>query len=251
MGSDRTSLEPDGLLRELASHREKLASAEAENKRLEADRTHLAAIVEGSRDAIWSWAPDGTIVRWNAAAQQLLGYTAEEMVGRSLLDLVPPERKDRALDVIGKLRQGEAYGHYETVRIRKDGAPVDVELTVSPILDREGVVVGGSTVCRDITERKEFEASLGKRVQELTTLYELTERLQRAKALPEIYEASLDAITSALDCEHASILLFDTSAVMRFVAWRGLSEGYRVAVDGHPSGLSCSIVAPVLQSGSH
>jgi PAS domain S-box-containing protein len=234
MGEDRrASREPDGVQKGLAYYEAELAAAEARNKRLEADRTHLAAIVEGSRDAIWSWKPDGTIVRWNAAAQRLLGYTANEMIGASLLDLVPQERRNRALDVIAKLKEGEAYEQHETVRIRKDGAPVDVELTVSPILDEQGVVVGGSTVCRDITERKQFEASLAKRVQELTTLYELTERLQQAKALPDIYEAVLDAILSALGCDRASILLFDTNSVMRFVAWRGLSEGYRNAVDGH------------------
>ena len=235
MSSDRTaSVDPDGLRERLTSCQEQLAAAEARNKRLEADRRHLAAIVEGSRDAIWSWTRDGTILRWNAAAQRLLGYTADEMIGRSLLDLVPEERKGIARDVMGTLSaNGGGYGHYETVRVAKGGRPIDVELTVSPILDEEGVVVGASTVCRDITERKQFEASLAKRVQELTTLYELTERLQRAKALPEIYEAALDAIVGALGCDRASILLFDTSAVMRFVGWRGLSESYRTAVDGH------------------
>ena len=224
MSSDRTaSVDHEGLQKRLTSCQDQLAAAEARNKRLEADRRHLAAIVEGSRDAIWSWTRDGTILRWNAAAQRLLGYTADEMIGRSLLDLVPEERKGIARDVMGTLSaNGGGYGHYETVRVAKGGRPIDVELTVSPILDEEGVVVGASTVCRDITERKQFEASLAKRVQELTTLYELTERLQRAKALPEIYEAALDAIVGALGCDRASILLFDTSAVMRFVGWRGL-----------------------------
>jgi PAS domain S-box-containing protein len=234
MSSDRTaSVDPEGLRERLTWCQEQLAAAEARNKRLEADRRHLAAIVEGSRDAIWSWAPDGTILRWNAAAQRLLGYTAEEMIGRTLLELVPQDRKALASEVMDNLQDRNAYGQYETVRIRKDGTPVDVELTVSPILDEQGVVVGASTACREITERKEFEASLAKRVRELTTLYELTERLQRAKALLEIYEAALDAIVSALGCDRASILLFDSTAVMRFVGWRGLSEAYRTAVDGH------------------
>lgn len=189
--------------------------------------------MEGSRDAIWSWAPDGTILKWNAAAQRLFGYAPEEMIGQSLLKLVPDERKEFAREVISKLKQGDAYGQHETVRIRKDGFRIDVELTVSPILDDQGAIIGGSTFCRDITERKQFEDSLAKHVQELTTLYELTERLQRATALPDIYEAALDAILSALGCDRASILLFDSSSMMRFVAWRGLSEGYRAAVDGH------------------
>ena len=185
MSSDLTaSVDPDGLQERLTSCQEQLAAAEGRNKRLEADRRHLAAIVEGSRNSIWSWTPDGTIVRWNAAAQRLLGYTADEMIGRSLLDLVPEERKGLVRDVMGTLSaNGGGYGHYETVRVAKGGRSIDVELTVSPILDEEGVVVGASTVCRDITERKQFEASLAKRLQELTTLYELTERLQRAESI--------------------------------------------------------------------
>jgi PAS domain S-box-containing protein len=234
MNSDRTaSPEPEGSRERLARCEAELAAAEARNGRLEADRRDLAAIVEGSRDAIWSWAPDGTILRWNAAAHRLLGYSANEIVGRTLFDLVPHDHKARALDIMRILREGNSYGQYETVRLHKDGTPVEVELTISPIFDEAGVVVGASTACRDITERKQFENSLAKRVNELTTLYELTERLQRAKALPEIYQAALDAIVSALGCDRASILLFDSNSVMRFVAWRGLSEAYRTAVDGH------------------
>jgi len=155
------------------------------------------------------------------------------MIGRSLLELVPHDHRARALDIIQKLQRGHSYVQYETVRLRKDGTSVEVELTISPILDERGTVIGGSTVCRDITERKHFEVSLAKRVQELTTLYQLTERLQQAKALPEIHEAALDAILTALGCGRASILLFDPHSVMRFVAWRGLSDSYRAAVDGH------------------
>ena len=223
MASDRTaSPEPEGVQERLARCEAELAAADARNGRLEADRRDLAAIVEGSRDAIWSWAPDGTILRWNAAAHRLLGYSADEIVGRTLLDLVPHDHKARALDVMRILQEGNWYGQYETVRLHKDGTPVEVELTISPIFDEAGVVVGASTACRDITERKKFENSLAKRVNELTTLYELTERLQRAKALPEMYQAALDAIVSALSCDRASILLFDSNSVMRFVAWRGL-----------------------------
>jgi PAS domain S-box-containing protein len=115
----------------------------------------------------------------------------------------------------------------------RDGTPIEVDLTVSPIVDEHGVITGASTICRDISERKQFEESLAQRVRELTTLYEFTEHLQRAKGMPDIYSAALDAISSALGCDRASILLFDTSGVMRFVAWRGLSDEYRKAVDGH------------------
>lgn len=256
MVSDRSlSEEPEKLEQQLARCRGELGAAEARAKRLEAEGRHLAALLEGSRDAIWSWSLDGTILRWNSAAQRLFGYTAEEMVGRSLLTLVPRERQRLAREVIASLREGEAYGQYQTVRLRKDGTAADVELTVSPILDEHGAVIGASTVCRDITERKQFEESLANRVRELTTLYELTERLQHARALSDIHAASLDAIVSALGCDRASILLFDSSGVMRFVAWRGLSDGYRAAVDGHSPWTRDSIdpdpifVTDILESG--
>ncbi|MCK1319631.1 MULTISPECIES: PAS domain S-box protein [unclassified Bradyrhizobium] len=213
--------------------RRELASARALNQRFQAERSELAAVLEGSRDAIWRWDPDGTIVRWNKAAEHLFGYSAEEMIGTSLLRLIPSDRHVKAKAVIASVRAGASYAHYETVRIRKDGTAVDLEMTVSPILGEAGDVLGVSTMCREITERKQFEASLAQRLTELTAIHALSERLQAANRLDEIYGAALDAITTALDCDCASILLFDANKVMRFVASRGLSEAYREAVDGH------------------
>ena len=234
MASDRTaSLNPERLEERLGRCQEALTAAEGINRRLAADQKQLLALIDGTRDAIWSSAPDGAISRWNLAAQRLFGYTSEEIIGHSVLQLVPADRKKAALEVLEKLREGAAYGQHETVRVRKDGTPIQVELTVSPIMDEQGVIIGASTICRDISERKNFETSLAQRVRELTTLYEFTEHLQRAKGLSEIYSAALDAISNALGCDRASILLFDTSGVMRFVAWRGLSDEYRKAVDGH------------------
>ncbi|MBV9287974.1 MAG: PAS domain S-box protein [Hyphomicrobiales bacterium] len=201
--------------------------------RLEAERTRLKAIVQGSRDAIWAWTMDGAITLWNAAAEQLLGYAAEEIIGQSLMKLVRPERWSAAREVMANIKNGAWYGQHETSRVRKDGSLVDVELTVSPIFDSGGAVIGASTLCREITERKHFQASLSKRVSELTSLFHLTERLQRAERLDDIFAAALDAIEDALACSRASILLFDAGGAMRFVAWRGLSEAYRKAVDGH------------------
>jgi PAS domain S-box-containing protein len=221
--------------RETVKLGEKLAEEryEALSKALEAERARLAAIVEGSRDAIWSWDIEGNILSWNAEAQRMFGYTNDEIIGKPLLLLVPKDRHAAARQVIGKLGQGEWFGQYETVRVRRDGRPIDVELTVSPIRDAENQVIGACTVCRDITDRKQVQAALAKRVAELTTLYQLTERLQSARTPDDIYQAALTAIADALNCERASILLFDASQAMRFVAWLGLSESYRTAVNGH------------------
>lgn len=126
----------------------------------DSERQLLAAIVRASRDAIWSWNTDGVITSWNAEAERLFGYTADEIIGKRLLLLVPEERLELARQAIAKLLDGEFYGQYETVRRRKDGVPIDVELTVSPIHDAVGAIVGVATVCRDIAQRKQFEARL-------------------------------------------------------------------------------------------
>jgi PAS domain S-box-containing protein len=126
---------------------------------LDADQLR-SAIVNASHDAIWSWNPEGIVTSWNAEAERLFGYAAAEIIGNSLLMLVPPDRMERAHGAIGKLLSGEFFGQYETVRVRKDGTRIEVELTVSPIYDRSGAIAGAASVCRDITERKEVEARL-------------------------------------------------------------------------------------------
>jgi PAS domain S-box-containing protein len=135
--------------------------------------------------------------------------------------------------MIGKALEGQWYGQYETVRVRKDGTKVDVELTVSPITDNRGKVIGCLSSCRDISERKQVQSSLTNRMRELTTLTHFSERLQATRQIEAVYEAALDAIRDALSCDRASVLLYDSTKVMRFVAWRELSEQYRKAVDGH------------------
>jgi PAS domain S-box-containing protein len=210
-----------------------LAATRVRLKRLAADWQTLAAIVDSSRDALWSWNSNGRIVRWNTEAERLFGYKADEIIGQSLLTLVPSDRHDRAREVIAKALQGQWYGQYETVRVRKDGTKIDVELTVSPITNNRGKVIGCLSSCRDISERKEFQSSLTNRMRELTTLTHFTERLQAARQIEEVYEAALDAIRDALGCDRASVLLYDSNKVMRFVAWRELSEQYRESVDGH------------------
>src|SRR5271166_3940752 len=217
----------------LADCQKALREAQDRCAQLEADRVRLESILEGSQDAIWSWNTDGVVVRWNAAAKKLLGYAADEIVGQSLLKLVRPERWEAARAVMKSIRKGAWYGRYETVRVRKDGALVDVELTVSPIADTSGRIIGASTLCREISERKQFQASLTKRMSQLTSLVQFTERLQSASSLDAVFAAALDGIKSALGCDRSSVLLFDGMGVMRFVASRGLSDAYRKAVDGH------------------
>jgi PAS domain S-box-containing protein len=124
------------------------------------ERARLAAIVETSEDAIFSKALDGTILTWNRGAERLYGYTAEEMVGRNVSLLAPPERADEIPAILEGLARGERLASLETVRVRKDGSRVDVMLAVSPIVDADERIVGASTIARDVTERRRTEAAL-------------------------------------------------------------------------------------------
>ncbi len=120
-------------------------------------RSHLAAIVESSDDAIVSKDLDGTIRSWNEAAQNLFGYTPEEVIGRHITILIPVERHSEETEIIERIRNRERIAHYETVRRHKDGSLIDVSLTVSPIIGIAGTVVGASKIARDISERKRAE----------------------------------------------------------------------------------------------
>ena len=120
----------------------------------------LAAIVESSGDAIVGKTLDGIITSWNAGAEQLFGYTAEEAMGRPVTMLMPLERMDEETRIVERLRGGGSVEHFETVRIRKDGRHIDVSVTISPIVDRTGKVIGASKIARDITERRRTETSL-------------------------------------------------------------------------------------------
>jgi PAS domain S-box-containing protein len=129
-----------------------------DRKHAERAANHLAAIVESSDDAIISKDLDGVITTWNRGAQRIFGYTAEQAVGRPVTMLIPPNRLDEEPEILGRIRRGERIDHYETMRRRKDGTLVDISLTVSPILDARGNIVGASKIARDITERKRLDA---------------------------------------------------------------------------------------------
>jgi PAS domain S-box-containing protein len=121
------------------------------------ESARLAAIVVSSDDAIISKTIDGRITSWNAGATRIFGYEASEMIGESILRIIPPELHGEEKEILAKLQRGERIDHYETVRVAKDGRRVDVSLTVSPLRDRSGRVVGASKVGRDITDRKRAE----------------------------------------------------------------------------------------------
>jgi PAS domain S-box-containing protein len=318
-----------------------------ERKRAETAAMRLAAVVQSSHDAIVAKTLNGIITNWNQSAERIFGYKSKEIIGKSVLTLIPKDRQDEEQEILRRIRRGESLDHYETVRRRKDGQLIDVSLTISPIKGPKGEIVGVSKIARDITNQKQTERrlaeqarllnlthdaiivrdhrerivywnhgaeemygfsakeALGKIAHELLqtahsenyerirknlerdnrwsgelvhtrkdgktitvfsrwrldrhvrgrpasiletntdvtarkraeqqqrALYQFAQLQHIATNVGEIYDASLDAILSALGCHRAAILLFDREKVMRFVAWRGLSERYRKAVEGH------------------
>jgi PAS domain S-box-containing protein len=124
------------------------------------DAQRFAAIVQFSNDAIITKDLDGVIASWNPAAERIFGYSAEEVIGKPVTILIPPERHNEEPIILQRIRQGERIEHYETVRRRKDGTDIDISLTVSPIKDADGTVVGASKIARDISERKRSEAQI-------------------------------------------------------------------------------------------
>jgi PAS domain S-box-containing protein len=123
-------------------------------------QAHLAAIVESSDDAIISQDLEGRIQSWNAAAERLFGYSADEAIGRPVRMTIPPECDAEESDILARIRRGERLEHFETVRVSKAGQRIDTSLTISPVRDSSATIIGASTIARDITERKRLATAL-------------------------------------------------------------------------------------------
>jgi PAS domain S-box-containing protein len=145
------------VARQLGFGIERICSDEERRSAEQAGRL-LVSIIENSDDAIVSKDLNGIVTSWNQGAERVFGYTAEEMVGRPIVTLIPPDRHNEEADILNRIRRGERIDHFETVRRRKDGTLIDVSLTVSPVRDGTGKIAGASKIVRDITERKEAQA---------------------------------------------------------------------------------------------
>jgi len=144
-------------------------------KRGEEAAYRLAAIVESSADAIIGKTLDDLIFSWNAGAEKIYGYSSEEVIGRPVSILIPPDRSDESAEFLEKIMRGERIENYETIRVRKDGKQIHVSMTVSPIEDSAGNIIGGSAITRDITDRKRAEEEIRGVNEKLGRLYESCE----------------------------------------------------------------------------
>jgi PAS domain S-box-containing protein len=160
----------DNLARLVPAVRRELSAAQERRIRRQTDATvtYLASLVRSCDDAIIGKTLEGTVVSWNAGAERLYGYTADEIVGRSISLLYPTYRPEELPDVLQKVRRGEHVEATETVRVRKDGRAVEVSVTISPVRDNSGRIIGASSVARDITQRKLEENERLALIQELT-----------------------------------------------------------------------------------
>jgi PAS domain S-box-containing protein len=199
----------------------------------EAASARLSAIVADADDAIVSKTLDGIVTSWNPAAERMFGYTASEAIGRSITLIIPKERLHEEEGILSRLARGERTEHFQTQRVHKNGRLLEVSVNVSPVRDVQGRVVGASTILRDVTDQRQALEEIASNLRSLETLYRLADLVGQAKVREDVYEAGLDALLSGVGGDRASILMFDDEGVMRFVAWRGLSERYRRAADGH------------------
>ena len=140
--------------------------------RLKADRAIglLAAIVDSSADAIVSKTLDGVITSWNAGAERLFGYAAKEAIGQPISMVIPIDRRDEETTILARISQGDRIDHFDTTRVRKDGAKLEISLTISPVRDSTGKIIGASKIARDISGRKQIERELHESEQRFRTL---------------------------------------------------------------------------------
>lgn len=185
-------------------------------------RAFLAAIVDSSNDAIISKTLDGKVTTWNRAAEELFGYSADEMIGTPVTRLFPEDRLHEEAQILDRIRAGHALEHYETVRIKKDGTLVDVSVTVSPVRDVNGNVIGASKTVRDITEKKQAEARLQTLSAELSHVARLSEMGQVSAAIAHELNQPLTAVLNYTNV--AKRLIASTDAASKAKSYEAVSK---------------------------
>ncbi|MBV9864615.1 MAG: PAS domain S-box protein [Abitibacteriaceae bacterium] len=178
----------------------------SQRRQAEASLLQLAAIVESSHDAIIGKTLDGTITSWNTGAHKMYGYTAAEVIGQSIAILMPADRPDEIARILEKLKRGERVEPFETIRVRKDGQPIHVSLTVSPIIDAAGTVSGASAIARDITAQKKAQEQILQQAHHIQLLLDSTDE--------GIYGIDLQGCCSFINKSGARMLGYTPEEIM-------------------------------------
>lgn len=184
----------------------------------------FAAIVESSDDAIISKTLEGIITSWNRGAEKLYGYSAAEIIGQPMLRLIPPEQSAEEEGILGRIARGERMDHFETVRIGKDGKPLHVSVTVSPIRNKEGRIVGASTIARDISERKQAVQKLQRQLERQHLLHRITRAIGEREDLPSIFQVIVRSLEDSLPLDFCCVCLRETTAKGLTVASVGVKS---------------------------
>jgi PAS domain S-box-containing protein len=163
-----------------------------------AQLSQLASIVESSDDAIASKTLEGIITSWNAGAERLFGYAASEVLGKPMSLLIPPERADEEPTILARIARGEKTDHFETVRLAKDGRRLDVSVTISPMRDAQGRIVGASKIARDTTERRLAQVKLQSQLARLNLLQQITRAIGERQDLRSIYQVVIRTLEEHL-----------------------------------------------------
>lgn len=211
----------------------------------EIESARLAAIVSSSDDAIISKNLEGRITSWNAGATRIFGYEADEIIGQSILRVIPPELQDEEPIILSKIQRGERIEHFDTIRLTKDGRRINISLTVSPMRDASGNVIGASKVARDVTERKKSEAlqrllfdELNHRVKNtLATIQAIASQSLRRASRPEDFVTGFTGRIQALARAHDLLVLgkmqgASVSDILREQVLFGSPEGARIELHG-------------------
>ena len=214
---------PDGSIAQLAIARDITDRSRAEETRL-----LLGAIVDSSDDAIISKDLNGIITSWNQGAERMFGYSAEEIVGQPVLKLIPDDRKNEEPNILARLQRGERVDHFETIRRRKDGTLLHISLTISPVRDGRGRIIGASKIARDISDQKRAEEAIRKLNARLTAdltamtrMQQLSTRLIQAGGIPELLGEILDAGIEITAADMGDIQLLDDAGRLSIAAHRG------------------------------
>ena len=182
-------------------------------------QTLLAAVVESSNDAIISKTLEGVITSWNPAAERLFGYSAAEAIGRPVAFIVPDDRPHEEAEILARIAGGEHIRHFETVRLHRDGTRLDVSVSISPVRDGAGQIVGASKIARDIGERKRAEARLRAQLARLQLLDQITGAIAERQDLQSIYQVAVGSIEEGMPLEFACVAALD-AAQSRLVVTR-------------------------------
>jgi PAS domain S-box-containing protein len=173
------------------------------------ENAQLASIIEFSADAIVSKDLDGVITSWNPGAERLFGYSSQESVGKPMAMLIPPERSSEEPIILGRIARGETTDPFETVRVRKDGTKIDVSVTISPIRDDRGLIVGVSKIARDITERRLAQAKVHAQLARLSLLQHITRAIGERQDIQSIFQVVIRTLEEQLPVDFCCICLYD------------------------------------------